>query len=47
MRYFSGEEIVALSVKTGQSVDKLLRIIGERVQPLRVAVRQGNPPTPD
>jgi GTP-binding protein HflX len=46
-KYFSAEEIVPLSVKTGQSVDTLLRMIGQRIEPPKVTVKQGKLPTPD
>jgi GTP-binding protein HflX len=46
-KYFSGVEIVPLSVKTSQNVNTLLGMIAEKVQPLKVTVKQRNLPTPD
>jgi GTPase len=46
-RYFSSDDIVPLSVKTGQAVDTLLAIIGKRLESFNLTMKQGIPPTPD
>jgi len=45
-KYFLNEEIVPISVKTGQALDTLLATIGKQLQPL-ITVKQRTPPTPD
>jgi GTP-binding protein HflX len=46
-KYFSNEEIVPLSVKTGENLEVLLGLIEKKLQPMKVTVKQGSPPTPD
>jgi GTP-binding protein HflX len=46
-KYFSSEEIISISVKAGQNIDAVLSAIDAKLQPLRVTVKQRNPPTPD
>jgi GTP-binding protein HflX len=46
-KYFLNEEIIPVSVKTGQSLDALLGMIGKQLQSLKVTVKQRTPPTPD
>jgi len=45
-KYFLNEEIVPISVKTGQALDTLLATIGKQLQPM-ITVKQRTPPTPD
>jgi GTP-binding protein HflX len=46
-KYFPNEEIIPLSVKTGQALDSLLAMIGKQLQSLKITVKQGTPPRPD
>jgi len=46
-KYFLNEEIIPLSVKTGQALDTLLMAIHNHLQSLRVTVNQRTPPKHD
>jgi len=46
-KYFSGEEIIPVSVKLGQNVDTLLSAIKNRLQAQRLTVKQRNAQLPD
>ena len=46
-KYFANEEMISISVKTGQNLDALLALIEKKLQPVRVTVKQGNAPAPD
>jgi len=46
-KYFINEEVISLSVKTGQALDTLLMTIQRHLQSLKVTVNQRTPPTPD
>ncbi|HXZ89919.1 MAG TPA: GTPase HflX [Candidatus Dormibacteraeota bacterium] len=46
-KYFLNEEIVPISVKTGQALDMLLATIWKQLQSLRIIVKQRTRPTPD
>jgi GTP-binding protein HflX len=46
-KYFTNEEIVPLSVKTGQNLDTLLSTIEKCLEPLKVTVKRGNAPELD
>jgi len=45
-KYFSGEEIVPVSVKSGQNVDMLLSAIKNRLQAQKLTVKQRNAQLP-
>jgi len=46
-KYFPNEEIIPLSVKTGEALDTLLRMIEKWLQSLKVTVKQRTPPARD
>jgi GTP-binding protein HflX len=46
-KYFSGEEIIPVSVKLGQNVDTLLSAIKNRLQAQKLTVKQRNGQLPD
>ena len=46
-KYFSGEEIIPVSVKLGQNVDTLLSAIKNRLQAQKLTVKQRNAQLPD
>jgi GTP-binding protein HflX len=46
-KYFSAEEVVSVSVRTGENLDTLLGMIRLRLQSQRLIVRQRNPQAPD
>jgi len=46
-KYFSGEEIIPVSVKLGQNVDTLLYAIRNRLQAQKLTVKQRNAQLPD
>jgi GTP-binding protein HflX len=46
-KYFSGEEIIPVSVKSGQNVSLLLSVINNRLRTQKLTVRQRNAQVPD
>ena len=46
-KYFPNEEMLTVSVKAGQNVDKLLESIDKQFAALKITVKPGTTPTPD